>query len=125
MSILDQMIDNLAAPRVVSEQHDIGRINAGDAPPPSELPSAGLRRQIESLKGPEFWDEAEYGIRRETQVAELEKAFARAVEFEKSPEGVAKAAAEAERVMSEMRARAINRAGLDTSNGRVNVMVAG
>lgn len=127
MSILDQVIANTisnASTRIISEQHDLRKIDVGGGPS-TKLPSDGLRAQIKSLNGPGGWDEAEYGISRAAQIAKLEESLAKAVAFEQTPEGIEAARLEVERTLNEMIDRAIRRAGLDTSNGRVNVMVAG
>ena len=123
-SLLDSMIDSYTpASRVLSEQHDANQINVGSAPT-SGLPSDGLRRQIESISSG-GWDEAEYGIRREAQIAILQESLAKALEFEATPEGIEQARQEAERTLAAMRQRAISRANLDATNGRVSVMIAG
>lgn len=109
---------------IISENNDVNTINAG-TPRSGYDPVKGLREQIGFLKGGGGWDQAEYGISREAQVAKLEESLAKATAYADSPEGRAKAAAEAERALAEMRTRAINRARLDVSGGKVAVMVAG
>lgn len=59
---------------------------------------------------PGTWDAAEYGITRDEAIKRWKEAT--------TPE-------QREKFLAECRQRAINRASLDTSNGRVNVMVAG
>lgn len=113
-----------SAAEVVAEHHDASKINVG-ASASAGRPSDGLRRQLDSLKGNGFWDEAEYGISRAAQIAKLEESLAKAVTYEQSPEGIEAARVEAERALSEMRQRALRRASLDTTGGRVAVMVAG
>jgi phage/plasmid-like protein (TIGR03299 family) len=110
-------------PAVVSEEHNVDNIDVGKFTTGGK-PSDGLKAQIDALKGGGPWDAAEYGITREAQVAKLEESYQKALAFEKSPEGIEKAAEEAARVMAEMRRRAIDRAGLDTTGGRVSAAFA-
>lgn len=100
MSLLDTVLNNTV--RILSEQHDTNRIATGPA-------GQGVRQQIEAIRRGD-WDAAEYGISAVAQIAKLEAAL--------TPEAM-------ERELVELRQRAIRRADLDTSNGRVNVMVAG
>lgn len=121
-SILDSILDNVGRNEVISEQHDVNKINVGAVA--ASKPSDGLRQQIESLRNG-GWDEAEYGISRQAQIAKLETALAEAVAFEATPEGMEAARVAVEKAINEMRQRAINRAGLFVRNGRVSVAVAG
>ncbi len=124
---MSSFLDNITVePRnsnVVSEQHDVNQINVGSAPD-SGKPSDRLRGQIASLQTG-GWDEAEYGISRLAQIAKLEAAFNEAVAFEATPEGMEAARLAVEKALTEMRQRALNRAGLFVRNGRVSVAVAG
>src|SRR5262245_12096674 len=124
--LLDSVLANTTTSRVeiVSEQHDTSKVNTGDGSAPSGKPSDGLRKQLDSLKGGP-WDEAEYGISRAAQIAKLEESLAKALAYEATPEGLEAARVEAERALAEMRARALRRASLDTSTGKVAVFVAG
>src|SRR5262245_29728253 len=118
-----------AAPRVLAEQHDLSKINIegeGPAAAAGELPSAGLARQIASLeRDGGWWDDAEYGMSRAQRVAELKLAHAKALAYETSPEGLEKARQAAEVARLAMVARAVERAGLDTTGGKVALVVAG
>jgi len=71
---------------------------------------SAIQNALRGLAGGRVWDAAEYGI-----AAEQAAAMIAATD---TPEA-------RERVMVDLRNRAIRRAGLDTSNGRVAVMVAG
>lgn len=97
-SLLDQILDqHTNGARIVSEQHDTSKINyGGEKAVTSRRPSAP-------------WDEAEYGI----SLAEAQKRY-----DAQTPEA-------REQVIAELMARAIQRAGLDTSTGKVAVVVAG
>jgi phage/plasmid-like protein (TIGR03299 family) len=91
------------APRIISANHNVNDIRI-------ELPDfdADLDRQIRNLEiGP--WDAAEYGMSRETAIARVKAAA--------TPEA-------REQAIAEIRQRAIRRASLDTSNGRVNAAFA-
>lgn len=101
-NLLDEIIAN-DKPRIYGAEHNLGNIDAGT------LGANSYEAQIAALKNGCFWDEREYGISREQQIAKLEAA--------NTPEA-------REQAMAELRQRAIRRADLDTSNGRVNVMVA-
>src|SRR5262245_51249986 len=124
--LLESVLANTKTSRaeVVSEQHDTSKINTGGGGAPTGKPSDGLRNQIDRLKGGGPWDEAEYGISREAQIIKLEEALQKAVAYEESPEGIEAARVEAEKALTEMRERALRRASLDTSTGKVAVMVA-
>jgi phage/plasmid-like protein (TIGR03299 family) len=108
MFSLDKIIDATekrnGSPDIIAEEHDINKINTDG------MSGGGVQSQIDYLKGGGFWDQNEYGISREAQIAKLEAA--------NTPEAQ-------ERELAKMRKRAIARAGLDTSNNRVNLMVAG
>jgi phage/plasmid-like protein (TIGR03299 family) len=104
---------------VISERHNVSEINVGGGQ--GSDPVQDLRDQISRLYSNGSWDDAEYGISRAAQIAKLEEAL----KFAESPEGQEQSRQAAEKALAEMRQRAIRRAGLDTSNGRVNVMVAG
>jgi phage/plasmid-like protein (TIGR03299 family) len=102
MSILDEMVAaHESNGLVVGEQHDAANINTAGM----NSPGLGIQAQIEALEGGGWWDEREYGITREAQIAKLKAAL--------TPEAQAKE-------LEEMRARAIGRAGLDDSSGRVS-----
>lgn len=129
MSILDAVLGSTEArrsapPVIVSQQHDVNKIDVGGGGGGAKLPSDRLKDQIRSISSG-GWDEAEYGVRREVQVAILTESLNKALEYEKSPEGIEAARIEAERVLIEMRERAIRRANLDVTNGKISVMVAG
>ncbi len=102
-SLLESIIENHGSSRIVSEQHDQGKIDIGGGA------LANVQRQIASIRSGN-WDAAEYGISAEAQIAKLESATTEE---------------QLEKVNAELRQRAISRASLDTSNGRVNVFVAG
>jgi phage/plasmid-like protein (TIGR03299 family) len=100
MDLLETILASTDAARVVAEQHDINAIH---------IEASDVDRGIAALRrGP--WDAAEYGITREEAERRMREAD--------TPEA-------RERVLADLRDRAIRRAGLDTSNGRVAVMVAG
>lgn len=102
-SLLDSIIDaQSAGPRIVSEQHDTNKIDYGG--------SAAVDRALSGGRPQGPWDEAEYGI----SLAEAQRRWDAA----RTPEERAK-------VAEELKQRAIRRAGLDTTGGRVAVMVAG
>lgn len=89
-------------PVVVGESHDLGNIGG--------VSESDIQSALRSLAGPGGWDAAEYGITAEAAAAMIREAD--------TP-------ANRERVVAELRQRAIRRAGLDTSTGRVAVMTAG
>jgi phage/plasmid-like protein (TIGR03299 family) len=108
-SLLDGILDATEAriiggerPVIVGECHDLGDIGG--------TTEEDVQRALRSLAGPGGWDAAEYGI-----TAEQAAAMVRAAD---TPVNRA-------RVVEELRRRAVRRAGLDTSTGRVAVMVAG
>lgn len=106
MGLLDDVIAaTTTGPRIVSEQHDLNQIAVGEA---GDL-SASVQRQIASIRAGN-WDAAEYGVTAEQQIAMLEKAD--------TPEA-------RERELLAMRQRAVRRASLDVTNGKVSVMVVG
>lgn len=113
MFSLDTLVENTqrslsggVSPVIIGEQHNTGMITLGTA----EL-GATMQGRINALKnGTTGWDEAEYGMSRAEQIARLERA--------NTPE-------EQERELREMTARAIRRASLDTSTGKVAVFVVG
>lgn len=84
---------------VISENHDTSKINVG----PVDI-DGGLRRMLG------LWDASEMGISRE----EVERRIREA----DTPEA-------REKILANLRERAIKRAGLDTTGGRVRLMVAG
>jgi phage/plasmid-like protein (TIGR03299 family) len=91
---------------IVSENHNVSDIQI-------EIPDfdGDIQREIARLNNRGGgWDAAEYGISREAAIARIREAS--------TPEARAQ-------VLIDLRERAIRRASLDTSNGRVNVMVAG
>jgi phage/plasmid-like protein (TIGR03299 family) len=99
MSILDSILDNMEN-GIVSENHDLGSINyGGDA----------AIRSASGSRPSEPWDQSEYGI----SLAEAQAKYDAA----QTPEA-------REKVIAELKERAIRRASLDTSNGRVAVFSA-
>jgi phage/plasmid-like protein (TIGR03299 family) len=103
LSILDQILENNSSARVVGENHDTSKINYGGDDAINRASQGGGRPS-------EPWDASEYRMTLAQAQAKWDAA--------QTPEGKAK-------VIEELRARALQRASLDTSNGRVNVMVAG
>jgi phage/plasmid-like protein (TIGR03299 family) len=106
-SLLDGIIKATEArftggPVIVGQDHDLANIGGTS--------EADIRRALGSLAGPGGWDAREYGITAE-QAAALVRA--------------ADTPANRVRVVEQLRQRAIRRAGLDTSTGKVAVMVAG
>lgn len=105
MSILDSILaaTDTTRIRIISEVHDTNKVNV-------EIPNfdGDAERQIDSISSG-TWDVREYGISRETAIAQVRAA--------QTPEA-------RERVISELKARALRRASLDTSNGRVNAAFA-
>jgi phage/plasmid-like protein (TIGR03299 family) len=104
--ILDAILSGMSGgPRVVSEQHDVGQI---------AIDTTGLNDAVMRAAGVWFrdgkWDTCEMGISQE----EAQRRYDAADTPEKKAE-----------FMKEMRERAVRRASLDTSNGRVNVVVVG
>lgn len=104
-TILDQVVDNSGngngGAKVKSEQHDTGQINFG-----GESAILGAIRAASGMAG---WDAAEMGISQ----AEAERRIQEADTPEKRQE-----------VMADLIQRAINRANLATTAGRVNVFSA-
>lgn len=100
--ILDQVLDAtpIGGTRVLGQQHDVNQITVDGT---SELDSA-----MRSIAG--IWDAAEMGITKE----EVERRIREA----DTPEA-------RQKIIAQVRARAIRRAALDTSTGKVAVMVAG
>lgn len=101
MSILDQVISNGIGGRVVGESHNINDIRVEED---------AIARALRGLSGSRGWDASEYGISAEQAAQMLRDADTPAAR---------------ERVVAELRQRAITRAGLDVSGGRVSVMAAG
>lgn len=89
-------------PVIVGESHHLGDIGGTS--------EADVERALRSLAGPRGWDAAEYGITAEEAAAQLR---------------AADTPANRARVVEQLRRRAIRRAGLDTSTGKVAVMAAG
>lgn len=103
-TLLDEVLDaTTGGPTVVSEEHDTGKIDIGGGA------AADLQRRIASIRSG-GWDAAEYGVSAEAYIARLQAAD--------TPE-------KREAIERDMRRRAISRAGLDTTGGRVALMVAG
>ncbi len=103
-AILNATEAAINSPKIVSEQHDVNRIDIGGGA------AADLQSRIAAIrKG--GWDASEYGITAEQQIARWEATAADPVAMAREDEI--------------LRQRAIKRAGLDTSNGRISVMVAG
>lgn len=102
---LEDIFDNVNfGAEIISEQHDTSKIDtAGGA-------AASLAARIASLRSG-GWDAAEYGITAEAQIARLEATKGDPVALAREDE--------------ELRKRALSRASLDTSTGKVAVMVAG
>lgn len=100
-SLLADMIARVSAPVVVSENHDVNTITVEES---------AVTNAMAFVTGGAAWDAAEYGISRETAAAMIAAA--------NTPEA-------RERVLADLRQRAIRRAGLDTTGGTVAVMVAG
>ncbi len=98
MSLLESL---LAKNVIINEQHNIRNIT---------VEAGAVDAAMSRLSGGRAWDAAEYGITREQAEAQLAAA--------NTPE--ARAA-----VIKDLQDRAIRRAGLDVSNGRVNAMFAG
>lgn len=89
---------------ILSEQHDITQINVGDF-------TGSIQQQIDRLRnGGGGWDALEYGLTREEQIARLEAA--------NTPEAQA-------RELEALKQRAIGRASLDVSTGKVALVTAG
>lgn len=103
MNLLDTIIGNMSngAANIVSVQNDVNQINYG---------GEDAIRSASGSRPSEPWDAREYGI----SLAEAQARYDNA----QTPEA-------REQVINDLKRRAIIRAGLDTSNGRVNVMVAG
>jgi phage/plasmid-like protein (TIGR03299 family) len=100
MFSFDEILNNTAGgATIVSQNHDVNTIAVDEA---------SIRDALGGMAG--IWDAAEMGISRE----EVE----RRIEAADTPERRAE-------LLADLRTRAIRRASLDTSNGRVNVMVAG
>lgn len=99
MSILDQIIDRSARPSILSRQDDLGQIG---------VDTSSVDDSLRALAG--GWDASEYGI----SAAEVAQRIAAA----DTPES-------RERLLADLRARAVRRANLDTSTGTVAVLVAG
>lgn len=103
MSLLDTIIDNHGAD-IVSENHDAGNINwVNGLTDPGEMIGCGMYQQLRRHAG-------EADVAYQSRIT---------VELEALPTDVRT------RIATAMRTAALKRAGLDTSNGRVNVMVAG
>lgn len=98
--LLDSIIAGYGVNRIVSEEHDTNKVSVGEGDIKSAL---GNLTNIP-------WDAGEYGISR----AEVQ----RRIEAADTPEA-------REQVLVDLRARALTRAGLDTSTGKVAVAVAG
>lgn len=109
MSLLDDIIGNTTAytndaPVVVSENHDLGSINwVGGVTDPGEMIGCGRYQELRRLDGE---SDAAYQARLNRLLPTLPPAHR-------------------EKIEKSMKAAAIKRAGLDTSSGRVAVMVAG
>jgi phage/plasmid-like protein (TIGR03299 family) len=107
-TLVDEILDtHHSGPAIISEQHDVNQIDLGKS---TADVMAARAAEIERLRNGGQWDAAEYGRSRAEQIARLEAA--------NTP---AKAAV----ALADLRQRAIQRAGLDTTGGRVRVMVAG
>jgi phage/plasmid-like protein (TIGR03299 family) len=103
-TLLDTVIANTQAnlsPVIVNEVHDPGKIR---------IDEQAVQDALRGLAGGRAWDAAEYGISAEQAARMLQEAD--------TP-------ANRERVMAELRQRAIRRANLDVTNGKVSVFVAG
>lgn len=103
-SLLDEICDVTDAGPIVSEQHDTSRINwVGGVTDPGEMIGCGRYQQLRRLEG-------------ETDQAYQERLT---LLLPTLP------AADRERIEKSMRAAALQRAGLDTTGGRVALMTAG
>jgi len=106
-SILDSVISATEnRVRIISEQHDPNQIKVN---PDDVTNGVASRSGLPNPNGGGGWDTSEYGITREEAMARIRAA--------NTPE--ARAA-----VLQDLKRRAIQRAGLDVSNGRVNVAFA-
>jgi hypothetical protein len=108
-SLLDSIIETTESrmlggggPVIVGEEHNLANIGGTS--------EEDIQRALRSLAGPRGWDAAEYGL-----TAEQAAAMVRAAD---TPANRA-------RVVEELRQRAVRRAGLDVSTGKVAVMTAG
>src|SRR5262249_37410595 len=104
MSLLDDIISDSGVgggPRIISEVNDLGQIAVEDQ---------AIQNALRGLTGARGWDAREYGISAEQAAQMLRDAD--------TPEN-------RERVIKQLRELAVRRAGLDTTNGKVAVMVAG
>ena len=103
MSIIDSILNDTDSSkvRVVSEQNDTSKIT---------VEVADVDRAIAGLSGARTWDAVEYGISREQAAAMIKAAD--------TPEA-------RERVMKDLQARALRRASLDTTGGKVRAAFAG
>src|SRR5690242_15916870 len=96
-NLLDSLIDNYSGAKIVGQNHNIDDINYGG------------EGAIRSSRPSGNWDEREYGITLEAAQKRWDDA--------QTPEARAK-------VIADLKARAIQRAGLDTNGGRVRMMSA-
>lgn len=107
MNLLDAVLEQTSRNRgaaIVSENHDVGSINwVAGLSDPGEMISCGMYQQLRRLSG------------------ESDPDYARRLrmELETIP------AHHRQQIETAMKAAAVRRASLDTSNGRVNVVVAG
>lgn len=103
-SLLDDIIDNHGPARVVGEQHDTGKINwVAGLSDPGEMIGCGMYQQLRRHNGEE---DGAYQERLTRELALL-------------PDDVRN------KIESFARDAALNRASLDTTNGRVSMMSAG
>jgi hypothetical protein len=107
-TLLDEILDrHHSGPAIVAEEHDVTRIDVGTTT--AEV-MAARAAEVQRLRSGGPWDATEYGRSRAEQIARLEAA--------NTPERAAVA-------LADLRQRAIQRAGLDTTGGRVRLVVAG
>lgn len=99
MSILDAILNNAAAPRIISSEHNLANISVNETEVAQGMAALGR-----------VWDAAEMGISREQAEQMMRDA--------QTPEA-------RERVLTNLRTRAIRRAQLDTTGGRVRAFFAG
>jgi phage/plasmid-like protein (TIGR03299 family) len=91
---------------IISENNDLNSINIGDIPDFD----GDFAKQIAAIESRYSWDAREMGITKEQAIANLQAA--------NTPEARAK-------VLEDLKRRAIERAGLDVSTGKVAVAVVG
>lgn len=105
--LLNSIIDRQSngGPRILHEEHDINNITI-------ELPDfdGNVEKQIAAIESNYSWDAAEYGISKEQAIANIRNAD--------TPE-------KRRAAVADIRRRAIQRANLNTKNGKVAMMAVG